>query len=76
MWILKGILLGFAMFISGTVGFLLLTVFGPISTSKATGISAITGITTHNPLFWVALLACLMLGCALVGSWPASVRVP
>jgi hypothetical protein len=75
MWLIKGISLGSAFFVAGTITFLLLTIFRPFSTSKATGISAITGITTANPFFWVALVACLMLGVSLVASWPVPVRV-
>ena len=76
MWLVKGISLGTGFFVVGTAVFLLMTVFRPISTSKATGLSAITGMTTANPFFWVALVACLMLGVSLVASWPVPVRVP
>ena len=75
MWILKGVSLGTGFFVVGTIAFLLLTVFRPFSASRATGISAITGMTTQNPFFWVALVACLMLGVSLVASWPVPVRV-
>jgi len=75
MWILKGISLGTGFFVVGTIVFLFLTVFSPISTSRATGLSAITGMTTANPLFWTALVASLVLGVCLVGSWPVPVRV-
>ena len=74
MWIIKGISLGTGFFVVGTIAFLLLTVFRPLSTSKATGLSALTGMTTANPFFWTALLACLVLGVCLVASWPT--RVP
>jgi hypothetical protein len=68
MWIAKGLLLGTGFFVVGTLAFLV-HVFG-ISTQKATGLTAVTGVTINNPMFWVALLACLMLGCALAGSLP------
>jgi len=74
MWIAKGLLLGAGFFVAGTFAFLILSNLGPLQTSHATGLSVITGITIHNPLFYVALVACLALGCAVVGSWP--VRVP
>jgi hypothetical protein len=70
MWLIKGISLGTGFFVVGTICFLLLTVFRPFSTSKATGLSAIIGMTTGNPFFWMALVACLMLGVCLVASWP------
>jgi hypothetical protein len=75
MWLIKGISLGTGFFVLGTIMFLLLTVFRPFSASKATGISAITSITTANPFFWAALVACLVLGVCLVASWPVPVRV-
>ena len=74
MWIIKGVSLGAAFFVVGTIVFLFLTVFSPISTSKATGMSAITGMTTANPFFWAALIACLVLGVCLVASWPVRVQ--
>jgi len=73
MWIVKGLLLGTGFFLLGTIAFLILS-GGPFQSNHATGLSAITGITIYNPLFYVALVACLTLGCALVGSCP--VRVP
>jgi hypothetical protein len=74
MWIVKGVSLGAAFFVVGTITFLLLTIFRPISTSKATGLSAITGMTTANPFFWTALVACLVLGVCLVASWPVRIQ--
>jgi hypothetical protein len=74
MWIVKGVSLGTAFFLVGTIVFLFLTVFSPIESNKATGLSAITGVTTQNPFFWAALVACLVLGVCLVASWP--VRKP
>ncbi len=76
MWILKGVSLGLLMFSAGTVAFLLLTVFGPIGTSKATGLSALSGMTTANPFWWTALVACVVLGICLVGSWPVRIPLP
>ena len=74
MWIVKGVSLGTAIFVVGTIVFLFLTVFSPFSTSRATGITAITGLTTANPFFWTALIACLVLGVCLVASWPVRVQ--
>jgi hypothetical protein len=73
MWILKGSLLGTGLFLVGTVLFLIATT-GPFGANRAIGLSAITGIATHNPLFWAALLASLVIGCAIVGSWPVAVK--
>jgi hypothetical protein len=69
MWILKGTLLGTGLFLVGTIVFLIATV-GPFRANRAIGLSAITGVTIHNPLFWTAFLASLMIGCAIVRSWP------
>jgi hypothetical protein len=74
MWLVKGIFLGAGFFVAGTIAFLFLTIFRPLSTSKATGLSAIAGMTAANPFFWTALVACLVLGICLVASWP--LRVP
>jgi hypothetical protein len=74
MWFIKGISLGAGLFVVGTICFLLLTIFRPLSTSRATGLSAITGMTTANPFFWAALVACLVLGVCLVASWPVRVH--
>ena len=73
MWIVKGLFLGPGIFVAGTFAFLILS-GGPLQRNQAIGLSAVTGITVYNPLFWLALVACLALGVAVVGSWP--VRVP
>ncbi len=74
MWILKGSLLGAGLFLVGTVLFLI-AVTGPFRANRAIGLSAITGVTIHNPLFWVAFVACLVIGCAIVRSWPVPAKV-
>ncbi len=74
MWILKGSLLGMGLFLVGTILFLI-AVIGPFRANRAIGLSAITGITIHNPLFWVAFLASLAIGCAIVRSWPLAAKV-
>ena len=63
MWILKGTLLGLAVFLAGAVAFL----YWHISASgaNATGITVIQGLTVQNPLFWIGLLACVAAGCAV-----------
>lgn len=70
MWILKGALLGFWLFAFGTMAFLYFTVFRPSTPGRATGLSVITLYTTQNPWWWAALVACMVLGYALVRSWP------
>ena len=73
MWVIKGISLGTALFVTGTVGFLVLWM-RPFASGKAIAVSALAGITIQNPLFYVALAACLALGVSLVGSWPVRVQ--
>jgi hypothetical protein len=74
MWILKGSLLGVGLFLVGAILFLIATT-GPFRANRAIGLSVITGLTIHNPLFWVAFFASLMIGCAIVGSWPTAAKV-
>jgi hypothetical protein len=76
MWIIRGLLLGFGLFVMGTLVFLKFTVFSPTAHSAATGLSAIQAYTTQNPFFWAALVACLVLGVSIIGSWPVPVRFP
>jgi hypothetical protein len=74
MWILKGTLLGTGLFLVGTVLFLIGTL-GPFKANRAIGLSAITGVTIHNPLFWITFVASLVIGCAIVRSWPVAAKV-
>jgi hypothetical protein len=74
MWILKGTLLGTGLFLVGAVLFLI-AVMGPFAANRAIGLSAITGITIHNPMFWVAFFASIVIGCATVRLWQVAVRV-
>ncbi len=74
MWILKGTLLGTGLFLVGTVLFLI-AMARPFQPNRAIGLSVITGITIHNPMFWAAFFASLVIGCAIVRSLPVAVRV-
>jgi hypothetical protein len=74
MWILKGTLLGTGLFLVGAVLFLI-AAMGPFAANRAIGLSAIKGITTHNPMFWVAFFASIVIGCATVRLWQVAVRV-
>jgi hypothetical protein len=67
--------LGLALFVA--LGFLYMlvgVVRGPVETAHATGISAIFGATIWNPLFYLAFMGCLLVGVAVVRSWPTPVR--
>jgi hypothetical protein len=74
MWIVKGALLGTGLFLVGTA-FFLVAVASPLRANKATGLSVIAGLTIHNPLFWAAFVASLVIGCAIVGSWPVAAKM-
>lgn len=74
MWLLKGILLGLGLFFVGSLVYVG-NKLRPFEEHKATGISLITGLTIHNPLFWVMLVASLLIGCVIVHSWPAAAKV-
>jgi hypothetical protein len=76
MRVAKGIFLGLWLFGFGTVIFLLafLRTLGPLlarhGQQHSIDINIFTRLTIHNYWFWVALVACIAIGCALVGSWP------
>jgi hypothetical protein len=65
MWILKGILLGFGIFVIGSLVYVGAKL-RPFEEHKATGISAITGVTLYNPWWWVILVVILALACCFV----------
>ena len=72
MWMVKGIALGGGIFFVGAIVYLSFVFFsGP---AHATGLTAIKGMTTANPFFWLALVGCLLIGISAVASWP--VRIP
>ena len=70
MWVLKGGLLGLLFFVIGSFVFLIAATWQSDS-HHATGLSVITGLTIHNAFFWAAFVASLVIGCAIVRSWPA-----
>ncbi len=74
MWILKGTLLGTGLFLVGTI-FFLFAAARPFRANSAIGLSVITGLTIHNFLFWMTFLASVVIGCAIVRSWPVAVKM-
>jgi hypothetical protein len=70
MWILKGSLLGVALFVAG-LSLFLFAALRPFHADRAIGLNALGGLTIHNPMFWAALVASLVIGCAIVYSWPS-----
>jgi hypothetical protein len=73
MWIIKGAFLGAWLFGFGTIAFLYLAVYRNLPPNTAVAADIITRFTSENPLWWAALAACIVLGCAMVGSWPGKV---
>lgn len=78
MFVLKGILLGLGLFgvclavyVIGMTRFILKDA-PPQPPGTAVGIDFIT-MLQHNHWFFVALLACIMLGLSIVGSWPTRI---
>jgi hypothetical protein len=69
MWILKGTLLGLWLFGFGTLAFLYIAVYRHMRPNSAVSISVITWYTTQNPIWWIALVVCFVLGYAIVRSW-------
>jgi hypothetical protein len=72
MWVLRGVLLGVGIFTVAEILYLYLGLFRPIARAThtwafAVSIGILKGHTIDNAMFWVALAACLMLGCALFG---------
>jgi hypothetical protein len=65
MWILKGSLLGILMF-----SVLFLFRYHNSFYHVLMGPGVISQITIHNVFFWLGLVGCVLLGCAIVGSWP------
>jgi hypothetical protein len=79
MWILKGILVGFGLFVSGLVLTAIVSISfafgrGQVQAQHATSLGVIYGQTFGNPFFYLALLGCMLIGIAVVGSWSTSVR--
>jgi hypothetical protein len=61
--------LGLVLFVAlGFFSVLVAVVRGPVTTSHATGVSAIFGATIFNPFFYLALLGCILIGAAIVGT--------
>jgi hypothetical protein len=69
MWVLKGSLLALWLFGFGTMALLYFAVYRNLPPSSAVGVTVITGYTSQNPLWWTALVLCLVLGLAIARSW-------
>ena len=68
MWIVKGVSLGLVIFVVGSIALSILSVmagYTKIEMSHATGLGAVAAETIFNPMFWIALISCMTVGCAL-----------
>jgi hypothetical protein len=79
MWIAKGVFLGFGLFLAGLVLMAIVSITwavtrGQVQHSQAIGLGVVYGQTLGNPFFYVALLGCVLIGIAVVASWPTPVR--
>jgi hypothetical protein len=68
MWIVKGILLGALLFVVGSIIYVVAMI--EMGTASATGTTALQSWTVQNPLYWLAFVVALILGCAVVKHWP------
>jgi hypothetical protein len=69
MWILKGTMLGLWLFGFGTLAFFYFTVYRHIPPNSMVAVTMITRHTTQSPLWWTALMVCLVLGYTIARSW-------
>lgn len=69
MWILKGSFLGLWLFSFGTLAYLYLEIYRPLRPNSAVAVSVLASRTTWNPLWWAALVVCLVAGCLVTRSW-------
>jgi hypothetical protein len=69
MWILKGTLLGLWLSGFGTMAWLYFTIYHNMRPNTAVAITVVTSYTTQNPLWWTALVVCLVLGYVIARSW-------
>lgn len=69
MWAFKGALLGFWLAGFGTMAWLYFGIFRHMPPNSAVGVRIITSATIQSPLWWIALVVCIVLGCAITRSW-------
>jgi hypothetical protein len=69
MWIVKGSLLALWLFGLGTITYLYLTVYRHLPPHASVDIRSIDLLTRLNPLWWIAVVVCLVLGFAIAHRW-------
>lgn len=73
MWILKGTLLGFGLFVGGlflyaALGIAVAIIKGSVQSGHATALSAVFASTIWNPFFYLGLLGCILIGVSIFGN--------
>jgi hypothetical protein len=79
MWIVKGVFIGFGFFLAGLVLTAIVSISfafgrGQVQAHHATSLSVVYGWTFGNPLSYLGLLGCMLIGITVAGSWPKPVR--
>ncbi len=69
MWIAKGTLHALWLFGFGTMAWLYFAVYSHLPGNSAVDIRVITALTIRDPLWWGALVVCLVLGYGIARSW-------
>jgi hypothetical protein len=76
---LKGVFIGFGLFLAGLVFVAIVSISfafgrGQVQAQHAASLSVVYGWTIGNPLFYLGLLGCILIGVTVAGSWPKPVR--
>lgn len=69
MWVLKGTLLGLWLLGFGTMAWLYFALYRNRPPNSAVEIRIFTSLTTQNPLWWTAVIVCLVIGYAIARVW-------
>jgi hypothetical protein len=69
MWVLKGTMLGLWFLGFGTMAWLYFALYRNLPPNSAVEIRIFTSLTTQNPLWWTAVVVCLVLGYAISRVW-------
>jgi len=79
MWIVKGAFIGFGFFLAGLVLSAIVRISfafgrGQAQAQHAASLGVVYGWTLGNPLFYLGLVGCILIGIAVAGNWPKPVR--
>jgi hypothetical protein len=77
MWMVKGTALGLSLFFVGAVVYIVLALRAESqhSNAAAVGLNVIKYMTIYNFYFWASFVAALVIGLAIVKTWPTGVPV-